>query len=334
MNINFDLSSASVSQLNKRGLNQQQIQNFEDLVQQAKTEQKQTDKSAKQVLAAMTPQQLAILQRANSIASPIQVNQLSEEGAANLLSQPDRTDRVDLNNDGIIEIGQSRSIQFPPPSAPESIKQSWQEATEVMDWGDKAILEMRMHSTVYGFQIEGQPNKTPLSPQTQWSTAGVADLLSDLRSNLQFRVNHDGWTEENKAYQTFINTFEQAIEKNRSLYSNAVNLPGSYQAQPEQQNTDNDFDLMQSILDARLGIDRERLKEIEAEIAAIAKNPALSAQEKQKAIEALEKEKESLLEDAQKRTAEKEKIAHLESTASRSLHNQLTDKQQKAQLLA
>lgn len=61
-------------------------------------------------------------------------------------------------------------------------------------------------------------------------------------------------------------------------------------------NADSQFaDMMQSILDKRLGVDREKLKEIEAMMKEIANNENLSAEEKQKALEELEKMKENLI---------------------------------------
>ena len=55
-------------------------------------------------------------------------------------------------------------------------------------------------------------------------------------------------------------------------------------------------DMMQSILDKRLGIDRDALAELEAMIEEIAKNENMSPEEKQKAIEQLEKMREEIIE--------------------------------------
>ena len=53
--------------------------------------------------------------------------------------------------------------------------------------------------------------------------------------------------------------------------------------------------MMQSILDKRLGVDREQLAELEAMMEEIAKNENMSPEEKQKAIEQLEKMREELI---------------------------------------
>lgn len=57
-------------------------------------------------------------------------------------------------------------------------------------------------------------------------------------------------------------------------------------------------DMMQSILDKRMGIDREKLAELEAMIEEIAKNEDMSPEEKQKAIEQLEKIREEMIEQS------------------------------------
>ena len=57
-------------------------------------------------------------------------------------------------------------------------------------------------------------------------------------------------------------------------------------------------DMMQSILDKRLGVDREKLEEIEAMMKAIAENEKLSPEAKQKALEELEKMREKVIEES------------------------------------
>jgi hypothetical protein len=82
----------------------------------------------------------------------------------------------------------------------------------------------------------------------------------------------------------------------------ASSLLAANQTDPEvtrSQSRDNRFnDMMQSILDKRLGIDRDKLAELEAMIEEIAKNENMSPEEKQKAIEQLDKMKEDLIKES------------------------------------
>lgn len=65
--------------------------------------------------------------------------------------------------------------------------------------------------------------------------------------------------------------------------------------------------MMQLLLDARMGIDREKLEEIEEKIQTVVNNADLSGEQKQQLIKALQQQKEVIFEEAQRRTVENEK---------------------------
>jgi hypothetical protein len=67
--------------------------------------------------------------------------------------------------------------------------------------------------------------------------------------------------------------------------------------------------VMQKILDQRLGIDRERLDEIEEEIKTIMNDPNLSDEEKKLMVDALNDEKKAIMEKQAKEFATREKNA-------------------------
>jgi hypothetical protein len=105
--------------------------------------QEQTSKSttAKDYLATLKLDELAELQKASRLADPININKLSEEGARNLLAKGDKTKFVDLNNDGITEIGAGKSLIFPPPNAPQSVKDAWEKATANLSFKEKMLAQ-------------------------------------------------------------------------------------------------------------------------------------------------------------------------------------------------
>lgn len=207
----ISLSSESVSLLQVRGLSGQQVDDFTELLNKA-NDQLEQDRSAKQVLSDMSGDELALLQKATSLAETINVSSLNNEGAINLLAQPDKTGMVDLNNDGLVEIGKAKMITFPPLNAPPSVHEAWDKATENMAEGDKMIMQLHMHTAVYGFQIEGFPTKEPLSPEAQWSETGWQQLLATLHSALEFSVGMDGWTRGNVVRQDFYDRFENELK--------------------------------------------------------------------------------------------------------------------------
>ena len=66
----------------------------------------------------------------------------------------------------------------------------------------------------------------------------------------------------------------------------------------KQEKNANFADVMQKILDQRIGIDREKLDEINAMIEEVAANEKMSPEEKEKVIEMLEKVKEEMIEES------------------------------------
>ncbi|MEP1447421.1 MAG: hypothetical protein ABJK37_15060 [Paraglaciecola sp.] len=310
----IQFSEKSLNLLSLRQLNNDEIQQFSDILNQAQN----TQSSAKDTLQAMTANELALVQKANSLAAPINVSSLSEEGAMNLLSQPDNSDKVDLNNDGIVEVGAARNLIFPPVNAPAYVKAAWENATADMSESDKMMLELRMHIAVFGINIEGGQPKQALSPEQQWSQKGIDDLFTNLRSNLEFRVNLEGWTDQNLMLKGFYERFESALNHtSASLLPSAQTKANNTVNTTDKVNDDNQptanesntiySNMMQLLLDARMGIDREKLQEIEEKIQKIENNPDLSGKQKQQLIKALQQQKEAIFEEAQRRTVENEK---------------------------
>ena len=74
---------------------------------------------------------LAVLQRAASLADPVAVSALSEEGAENLLLAP--TEAIDRDHDGLVERGIGRTVAFPPPDAAPELRAAWEKTVDGLD---------------------------------------------------------------------------------------------------------------------------------------------------------------------------------------------------------
>jgi len=86
-------------------------------------------------------------------------------------------------------------------------------------------------------------------------------------------------------------------ETARELLAESAKTSGNKSV--EESESDNRFkEVMQNILDQRIGIDRKKLEEIEAMKEEIANNENLSPEEKKKAIEELDKLKEKIIEES------------------------------------
>ena len=321
------LSEKSLTFLHKRQLSASEINDFQAILMQAKEQTSSSTVSSKSLLNQMSDEQLSLLKKANALAHDIDVASLSEEGATNLLRQPDHSDRVDLNNDGIVEVGAGKTLVFPPVNAPAAVKAAWQQATAGMHQSDVLQLELHMHIAVFGIQI-GDPDqavKASFDPQQQWSTAGINSLFTHLRSALDFRVQQQGWTEHNMMLEGFYNRFEQALkhppkaeaQPELTASGNDQTAPQSDQEQAPAVNPDNSQDtrlattrlaqLLQASIDARLGLDRKTLDEIDAKMAEIAANQTLDKHQKQQLLEQLETLKAAIVKSAEQKMVEDEK---------------------------
>ncbi|NOQ76888.1 MAG: hypothetical protein GQ475_03665 [Methylococcaceae bacterium] len=203
-------STESTELLQARGLSETQITDFASLLEEAH-EQRENNISAKEVLNNMSKSELQLLQTATSLAAPINVNSLSKEGAINLLAQPDKTGLVDLNNDGIVEVGAARNMVFPPVNSPAHVKDAWDKATEDLSFFDKAVLELNLHVSIYGVEINGMSTKQPLTPEQQWSSANLVEWFATLRGGLERSVQDEGWTEHNKVTRDVYDKFESFL---------------------------------------------------------------------------------------------------------------------------
>lgn len=207
----IQLSTRSIDLLQRRSLNTSEIADFEALLMRAREQQVGENTSARDVLAALNPEALDLVRRASGLVNTINVSQLSDEGAINLLRQPDSSDRVDLNNDGLVEVGEGRLIVFPPVNASQSVKDAWVKATDGMSEQNKITAQLRFHHAVYGIQIEGVPTKVALPPEQQWNTTHTAELFSQLRDSLAFSVAREGWTDTHRMFRDLYDRFERTL---------------------------------------------------------------------------------------------------------------------------
>jgi hypothetical protein len=303
----IQLSQKSQDILHIRKLSAEEVDQFTDLLTEAKNQQG----SSKSKLQTLTDDELRIIQKAHGLADPININSLTEEGAANLFSQVDHSDKVDLNNDGFVEVGVGKLVIFPPVNAPEHVKLAWQKAIEGMPEEDLMMLEIGMHHAMFGITIEGYDQKPVLDPAEQWSQTGIEQFFQDLRAGLEFNVNLQGWTHTNLMLKDFYDRFETALQEGSesantsNRYSQAIDDADSQQSRAEKDTLS--AELIQLVLDARVGIDRRKLEQIEERIQAISADKHLSESQKNSKIAALEKYRDTLIEEAQQRSVEHEK---------------------------
>lgn len=103
-----------------------------------------------------------------------------------------------------------------------------------------------------------------------------------------------------KEYKIDAPTFRNPQTANSVLAQYAASSGAKEIASEDKQRLDERFNnIMQNILDKRLGVDREKLEELEAMMKEIAENENMSPEEKQEALEKLTKMREKVIQEAQ-----------------------------------
>lgn len=168
----------------------------------------------KSFLNNLSHDELAVVQRVQSLATGIRVDSLTEEGAVNLLLPP--AAQVDLNRDGLTRTGVAYGGRFPDSNTPLGVTRAWEEATEGMDFGELAVAQLQMISPAIMANIKlddqgaflhryepGDPEyKNPMAAEN-YSYLGVTqDRLSYLESMKQ-RMSAEKYEQQTSFWSKF-----------------------------------------------------------------------------------------------------------------------------------
>ncbi|MCT4563871.1 MAG: hypothetical protein N4A68_06070 [Maledivibacter sp.] len=172
--------------------NKKQLDGFMNLLKKKKN----SGKGAKAFLSSLSPNELYEIQKSNHLAYEIKIDNISDEGAENLFINPvDHENVLDLNNDGVVEVGEARTFVYPPPNAPTSVKNAWMEATKDMTEKQKmlalgSLLAAQAEANAY---IGPDGNWTLRSPGEEgWVNIFGTDTDSykNLYSKLIYRIDN------------------------------------------------------------------------------------------------------------------------------------------------
>ena len=133
-------SAASLNQSFEKLSRQDMRQQYGDLLVRAYSEGAYA--APQQFLSSLSSEELEVVQHANRLVDPIDVDSLTEEGALNLLLP--QSAKVDLNHDGLNQTGIAMGMQFPNSDTPAEVVAAWDEATAGMDFGERMLYEMHM----------------------------------------------------------------------------------------------------------------------------------------------------------------------------------------------
>ncbi len=129
------------SLLKIRGLSDGEINQFQEIKERACSAE-----DAKTFLSTLSTEELLLVQKANSYGNRLrqsEIDAMTQEGARNMLVTQDNRAYVDCNNDGIVDKGVGKTFVFPPPNAPESVKDAWQQTMDALP-ADQRLMASSM----------------------------------------------------------------------------------------------------------------------------------------------------------------------------------------------
>ncbi|MFB2733706.1 MULTISPECIES: hypothetical protein [Shewanella] len=143
--------------------------------------------------------------------------------------------------------------------------------------------------------------KSAQTQQTQGVPSAAASLSAQMTVPQDTVTLSGGVTRSAETSDTYS---QLAPNAKQNYTTNVQNIAGTEEsAKPE----DRLAEAMQAILDKRTGVDREKLKQLEEEMAKIAANDSLSEEEKAKQIALLEAQKTELIKEATEKNEERQR---------------------------
>ncbi|MBA2117359.1 hypothetical protein [Bremerella alba] len=171
-------------------------------------------------LQNLTEDELATVQHVHRLAEPIDVDSLTPEAALNLLIP--RPAQVDLNYDGLTQVGQGYTIRFPDSRTPEAVVNAWNETTTDMDPMEKSFyeLQMKLPTLLANFEIDdqgryvghtepGDPNWVNPQADSNYSYTDLTEQMLDYLDYFQHQIPQDQYEQQ----RSFYSTFQQSLQE-------------------------------------------------------------------------------------------------------------------------
>ncbi|WP_296056897.1 hypothetical protein [uncultured Amphritea sp.] len=193
-------------------------------VQLAEMASQQQPINSKAFLKNLSYEDREVLREVHSLADYIddsKVDQMSSEGANNLLRLPHTG--LDSDNDGFTDIGIGKTFMFPNSNTPPGVAEAWNKTTEGMSFKDKMMAKGHLMSSLIMANIETDKNgrfvarHEPGSPgyvnpfasadfsYQKWST----DWLRYLE-DFKLQMSEDQYSRDKRFFESFLQNLKQA----------------------------------------------------------------------------------------------------------------------------
>ncbi|MGD9949205.1 MAG: hypothetical protein AB7U29_12100 [Desulfobulbus sp.] len=175
------IATREYSLLKIRGLSDDEINRFQSIKEQAANAT-----NAKAFLLSLSTDDRVLVKEANSYGRTLrdsEIYSMTEEGARNMIVTQDERAYIDFNNDGIVDKGIGKTFSFPPPNAPEEVKDAWEQTIASLP-----AEERLMASSI--FMLESiQAN---VKADAQGNATGIFFPGEDGYTNI-FPTTSEGW---------------------------------------------------------------------------------------------------------------------------------------------
>ena len=188
--------------MNSRGVTDADRERFAQIVQDAAETGAYNDPIA--YIKSLPAEDVDVLRRVHSLAETRGViGTDTVEGAVNLLLPPQN--HVDINDDGLVTNGTATGFQFPPPNAPQSVKDAWEDATEHMTASEKMLAstpflsasiganaKLDADGTVRGFYDHTDPSYRNIfgTSEAEWD-ALLDKMIANLKDSAKSDANRE-----------------------------------------------------------------------------------------------------------------------------------------------
>lgn len=158
---------------------------FEAIYNKAKDEDVDLQ-SAKSFLNSLSQEELNTLQKYSLLADGIEVDNLSNEGAYNLLVH--HYEQYDFNNDGFTEVGKGQFHNFLPNDMPYEEKKAFVESYNQLEDGEKLMVAIAMLPNVVHVNTDGSTSQVA---QSYSKMGSLQNYFKELLNSEDYQFNEE-----------------------------------------------------------------------------------------------------------------------------------------------
>jgi len=195
----FDRKDAQL--MNVRGVSDGDRQRFAEIIDTAANNGAYNDPVS--YVKTLSSEDVNVLRRVHSLAENTGVTDTrTTEGAINLLLPPQ--DHVDTDNNGLVSNGTATGFRFPPPNAPQSVKDAWDAITSEMSLEEKMMAEAAFFPAMISANIKTNSSGKPI---------GIYEPTDPEYTNI-FGTTQGDW---NSLLQKTIKEYQEAVKRSPEL---------------------------------------------------------------------------------------------------------------------